>query len=163
MGVTTFALTLDMTMGAVGGEVVGGRSCGGRDNNAIGAERGDRLIVDLDGEVSHAGDGAFGDDDVVEGVPLAEDLAVSDVFGVHHAADFDLRAVVTPGFESCVEIGEGDLGEEAEGAEVDAEDWRPGVGEGPRCGEKSAVATEDDDEVWFVFWGDRRARWGLAR
>ena len=81
----------------------------------------------------------------------AEDLAIADVFGVHHAADFDLGAVVAPGFESGVEIGEGDLGEEAEGAEVDAEDWGRGLGEGPGGGEEGAVAAEDDDEVGFVF------------
>ena len=71
---------------------------------------------------------------------------------MHHAADFDLGAVVAPGFERGVEIGEGDLGEEAEGAEVDAEDWGRGVGEGPGCGEEGTVAAKDDDEVGFVFW-----------
>jgi hypothetical protein len=138
--------------GAVGGEVVGGGAGGGGDDDAVGAEGGDGLLVDLDGEVAHAGDGAFGDDDVVEGVPLLDDLAVADDGGAHHAADFDLGAVVAPGFEGGVELGEGDLGEEAEGAEVDAEDGGGGAGEGAGCGEEGTVATEDDDEVGLVCW-----------
>ena len=138
--------------GAVGGEVVGGGAGGGGDDDAVGTEGGDELIVDLDGVVAHAGDGAFGDDDVVEGVPLLDELSVAEDLGAHHAADLDLGAVVAPGFEGGVEIREGDLGEEAEGAEVDAEDGCCGAGEGAGRGEERAVAPEDDDEVRLVFW-----------
>src|SRR5882757_9680044 len=106
--------------GAIGGEVVGGGAGGGGDDDAVGAEGGDELAVDFNGEVAHAGDGALGNDDVVEGVPLLDDDTVAEVFGVHHAADLDLGAVVAPGFEGGVEVGEGNLGEEAEGAEVHA-------------------------------------------
>ncbi len=137
-------------MGPSADEVVGGRAGGGRDDDAVGAHGGDELLVDLDGEVGHAGDGALGDDDVVEGVPAAEHLAVAAQLGVHHVADFDAGAVGAPGFEGGVEVGEGDLGEEAEGAEVDAEDGGGGVGEGAGCGEEGAVAAEDDDEVGAV-------------
>ena len=35
----------------------------------VGAKGGDEFAIDLDGVVGHAGDGALGDDDVVEGVP----------------------------------------------------------------------------------------------
>jgi len=108
------------------------------------------LIIDLDGEVTHAGDGSLGDDDVVEGLPVAESPAVADVLRVHHAAEFDLGAVVAPGVESGVEIGDRDFSEEAESAEVDAEDWGRGEGEGAGCGEEGSVAAEDDDEVGFV-------------
>ncbi len=138
--------------GAVGGEVVGSGAGGGGDDDAVGAEGGDELIVDLDGEVSHAGDGSLGDDDVVEGVPLLDEVSVAQDLGTHHAADFDLGAVVAPGFEGGIELGEGDFGEEAEGAEVDAEDGCGGAGEGAGCGEEGAVATEDDDEIRLVFW-----------
>jgi len=137
--------------GAVGGEVVGGRAGWGGDDDAIGAEGGDELIIDLDGEVSHAGDGALRDDDVVEGVPLLDELSVAQDLGAHHAADFDLGAVVAPGFQGGVELGEGDLSEEAEGAEVDAEDGCGGAGEGAGRGEEGAVAAEDDDQVGLVF------------
>jgi hypothetical protein len=136
--------------GAVGGEVVGGGTGGGGDDDAVGAEGGDELAVDFDGEVAHASDGALGDDHVIEGVPLLDDLAVADMLGVHHAADLDLGAVVAPGFEGEVKIGERNLGEEAERAEVHAEDGGGGAGEGAGRGEESTVAAEDDDEVWFV-------------
>jgi len=57
---------------AVGGESIGSGAgrCG--DDDTVGAEAGDELAVHLDGELTHAGDGSFGEDDVVEGVPLAE-------------------------------------------------------------------------------------------
>jgi hypothetical protein len=135
---------------AVGSEVVGGRAGGGGDDDAVGAEGGDELLVDVDGEIAHAGDGALGDDDVVEGVPLAEGFAIADVLGAHHAADLDFGAVVAPGLQGGVEVGEGDFGEEAEGAEVHAEDGGGGAGEGAGRGEKGAVATEDDNEVRLV-------------
>ncbi len=137
--------------GAVRGEVVGRGAGGSGDDDAVGAEGGYGLFVDLDGEVAHAGDGSFGDDDVVEGVPLFDETAVADDLGTHHAADLDLGTVVAPGFEGGVELGEGNLGEEAEGAQVDAEDGGGGAGEGSGCGEEGAVAAEDDDEVGFVF------------
>ncbi len=79
------------------------------------------------------------------------DFAVADVFGVHHAADFDLGAVVAPVLEGGVEVGERDFGEEAEGAEVHAEDGGGGAGEGAGCGQEGAVAAEDDDEVRLMF------------
>ena len=137
--------------GAVGGEVVGRGAGGSGDDDAVGAEGGDELLVDLDGEVAHAGDGAFGDDDVVEGVPLLDGFAVADDLGVHHAADFNLGAVVAPGFEGGVELGEGDLGEEAEGAEVHTEDGGGGTGEGSGCGQEGAIAAENDDQIGLVF------------
>ena len=137
--------------GPVGSEIVGRGAGGGGDDDAVGAEGGDGLLVYLDGEVAHAGDGSFGYDDVVEGVPLFDESAVADDLGAHHAANFDLGAVVAPGFEGGVELREGDFGEEAEGPEVDAEDGGGGAGEGSGCGEEGAVAAEDDDEVGFVF------------
>src|SRR6202035_493057 len=70
----------------------------------------------------------------------------------HHAADLNLGTVVAPGFESGVEVGERDFGEETEGAEVHAEDRGGGVGESASRGKESAVAAEDDDEVRFVLW-----------
>ena len=55
-----------------------------------------------------------------------------------------------PGFEGEVEIVDGDLGEEAEGAEIDGEDGGLGLGEGAGGGEEGAIAAEDDDEVGMV-------------
>ena len=130
--------------GAVGGEGVGGGTGGGGDDDAIGAETGDELAVELDGELAHAGDCTFGEDDVVEGIPLAEEFAVTEELGVHEAAGVDDGGAGHPGFEGDVELGKGDLGEEAEGAEVDAEDGGVGVGEGAGYGEEGSIATEGD-------------------
>ena len=138
--------------GAAGGQIVGGRAGGGRDDDAVGTHGCDELLVDLDGEVGHACDGALGDGDVVEGVPTADRLTVATQLGVHHVAHFDACAVGAPGLKGGVEVGEGDLGEEAEGSEVDAEDGGRGVGERAGCGEKGAVATQDDYEVGSVSW-----------
>ena len=132
--------------GTVGGEGVGGGAGGGGDDDAVGAEAGYELAVEFDGELAHAGDGAFGEDDVVEGVPLAEELAVAEELGVHEAAAVDDGGAGEPGVEGVVELGEGDFGEEAEGAEVDGEDGRVGEGEGAGGGEEGSVATEADDE-----------------
>ncbi len=136
--------------GAVGGERVGGGAGGGGDDDAVGAEAGYELAVHLDGELAHAGDGALGEDDVVEGVPLAEELVVAKEAGVHEAADVDDGGAGHPGLEGLVELGEGDFGEEAERAEVDGEDGSGGEGEGAGCGEKGAVAAERDDEHGLV-------------
>jgi len=72
------------------------------------------------------------------------------MLGVHHAANLDVGAVVAPGFEGRVEVGEGDFGKEAERTQVDAEDRRGGAREGAGGGEEGAIATEDDDEIWLV-------------
>ena len=126
--------------GAVGGQVVSSGAGGGRDDDAVGPEGGDELTVDLYGEVGHAGDGALGDDYVVEGLPVPKGFAVAVEIGVHHGAGFDGGAVVAPGFKGGVEVRERDLGEEAEGAEVDAEDRDGGEGEDARGREEGSVA-----------------------
>ena len=69
---------------------------------------------------------------------------------VHHAANLDFGAVVAPCVEGRVELRERDLGKEAEGAEVDAEDWGGGAGECAGRSEERAIAAEDDDEVGLV-------------
>ncbi len=63
---------------------------------------------------------------------------------MHEAAGVDDGGAGHPGFEGGVELGEGDFGEEAEGAEVDAEDGGVGVGEGAGYGEEGSVAAEGD-------------------
>ena len=136
--------------GAVGGEGVGGGAGGGGDDDAVGAEAGDELAVELDGEFTHAGDGTFGEDDVVECVPFAEEVAVAEELGAHEAAGVDDGGTGDPGFEGGVELGEGDFGEEAERAEVDAEDGGVRVGKGASDGEKGAIATQRDGNGGLV-------------
>ncbi len=136
--------------GAVGGQCVGGGAGGGGDDDAVGAEACDELAVELDGEFAHAGDGTFGEDDVVEGLPLAEEVAVAEELRVHEAANVNDGGAGHPGFKGVVELGEWDLGEETEGAEVDAEDGGIGVGEGAGGGEQGAVSAEGDADDGLV-------------
>ena len=60
-------------------KVVGGRAGGSGDDDAVARKGGDELgVADLDGEgVGHASDGALGDDDVVESLPVLEGFAVA--------------------------------------------------------------------------------------
>jgi len=132
--------------GTVSGEGIGSGAGGSGDDDTVGPEAGDELAVHLDGELAHAGDGAFGEDDVVEGIPFAEQLVVAEEAGVHEAAGVDNGGAGHPGVEGFVEFSEGDFGEEAEGAEVDGEDGSGGLGEGSSGGEKGSVAAERDDE-----------------
>jgi hypothetical protein len=97
------------------------------------------------GELAHAGDGAFGENDVIEGVPLAEELAVTEQLGMHEAACVDDGGASHPRLERGVELGEGDLCQEAKGAEIDAEDWGIGAGEGTGSGEQGPIAAQGDD------------------
>ena len=71
------------------------------------------LAVEFDGEVAHAGDVAFGDDDFIEGFECLDGRAVAKHFGVEHDARVEGVAVVAPAFERGVEIGEADFSEEA--------------------------------------------------
>jgi len=136
--------------GAIRGEVVCRRTGGSGDDDAVGAEGGDELLVDLDGEVAHAGDGSLGDDDVVEGVPLADGDAVPDEAGVHHRAGIDLGDTVDPVFKRDVEVGERGFSEEAEGAEIYRQNRRSGEREDAGRVEECAVAAEHDDQAGRV-------------
>ena len=71
--------------------------------------------------------------------------------------------LLAPGIEGGVDLGEGHLGEKAEGAEVDAEDGRGGVGEDAGRGEEGAIAAEDDDDVGVMRRAYRRVRWDWGR
>jgi hypothetical protein len=136
--------------GAACGQIVGGGAGGSGDDDAVGAHGCNELLVDLDGEVGHTGDGSLGDGDVVEGVPTAQSLTVAAQLGVHHVAHLDACAVGAPCLEGGVEVGERDLGEEAEGSKVDTEDGGRRVCECASGGEKGSVTTEDDDKIGSV-------------
>ena len=67
-----------------------------------------------------------------------------------------LGAVVAPGFESGVDLGEGDFGEEAEGAEIDAEDRGGGAGKG--AGAASRVPSPPRTMTMLGRWSGMSAR-----
>ena len=65
---------------------------------------------------------------------------------MQHGALVELVAISAPAVEGGIEVGQADLGEKAQQAEVDAEDGRARGREDARDGEQSAVAAQDDDQ-----------------
>src|SRR5213594_553325 len=130
-----------------GREVVGGRAGGCRDDEAVGTVRGGVLSLDGHREVDDATHRGLGDDDVVEGGVLPEPLAVpDDARGQHHALVHR-----HPAREQRLERREQPLerrrGEEAEPAEVHAEEGYPQIANRARHGEEGPVAAEHDEQV----------------
>ena len=117
-------------------EVVGGRSGRARDDQAVGAHAHDRLVADRRPTSSMMRDSApLRDHDVVEherdrrsGWPLRAACAPRSIMRVSMCARPSSTAS-----SDVVELGERDLGEEAEAAEVDAEDRDVGARRA-RCG-----------------------------
>ncbi len=68
---------------------------------------------------------------------------------VQHHALVDVGRSLEDGLERIVQLGQGDLGEEAQAAEVDAEDGHRGSGlrDAARHADERAVAAEHDHEV----------------
>ena len=129
-----------------GGEVVGGRAGGRGDDDAVGAEGRDEEPVHRDVHLDDARGAGLGDDHVVEDVgrDVGAALPVDD-----RAQEPPLLVLVAPlddPLEGGVELGEGDLGEEAEAAEVHPED-RDGLVEEAARREEGAVAAEHDERV----------------
>ncbi len=75
------------------------------------------LAIEFHGEVAHACDVAFGDDDLIQRFEGLDGRAVAQDFSVEHVARIKGMAVVAPAFERGIEIGEAHLGEEAEKAQ----------------------------------------------
>ena len=136
--------------GAVGGQRVGGGAGGRGDDHAVGAEAGDQLAFKFDGEVAHARDVALGDDGVVERVIGGVRRGAAPQLGAQHGAAVELVAALAPAVQGSVEVGEPHLGEEAEIAEVGAEDGRAGGGKGACGGQERAVAAEHDDQLGLL-------------
>ena len=101
-------------------------------------------------EVDDARERALGDHDVVERPGASAATAPRrSVRGMQHHPLVELRRAVEHRFQRVVQFGKRDLGEEAEAAEVHAEDrdvapgWRDASGHA----EQRAVAAEHDDQV----------------
>src|SRR6202041_920031 len=112
----------------------------------IGAEVGYLFAFEFDGELAHAGNVAFRDDYVIEGLKARVDLSVAPQVGVKHGAPVNLVAVLAPAVQCGVEVGETDFGEEAQEAQINAEKGRAGGGEYARHGKQRPVSTENDDQ-----------------
>src|SRR2546422_57592 len=130
-----------------GREVVGGRARGCRDDEAVGTVRGGVLSLDGHREVDDATHRGLGDDDVVEGGVLPEPLAVpDDARGQHHAL-VHRHPACEQRLERREHLLERRRGEEAEPAEVHAEEGYPQIADSARHGEEGPVAAEHDEQV----------------
>src|SRR5437773_252784 len=128
----------------------GQRVCRGagrrRDDHAVGAVGGEREPVHRHPELDDAGDGAVRDDHVVQGpVAAANAPRPLEACGERHAA-VELVAAGDHARQHGHRLGLDDRGQEAELAQVDAEDGDAGVGP-PRDGEERSVTAQDDDQV----------------
>ena len=111
---------------AVGGQRVSRRAGGGGDDDSVGAEAGHALAVQLDGEIAHAGNVALGDDDLIQRFITKAERAPAPQFGVQHGARIQVMVAAVPALQRWVEVGQPNLGQEAEKAQVHAEDGRAG-------------------------------------
>jgi hypothetical protein len=107
-------------------------------------------------EIDHPRPRPLGDDDVVEHDVPGEGGGATQRRRSEHQAFFDVRVTRERGLERRIDLGQGDLGEKAEAAEVDAEDRNAGLrlADAIRHPEERAVAAQDEHHVHLV---DQRA------
>ena len=130
-----------------GRERVRGRAGRRADDQAVGAQVGDEIAVDLDLQLDHAGGGAAADDHVVEGEALEDAGAVALDVALEHRPLLFVVLALEDGGERRLVAAEGDVGDEAEPALVDADERRAVAGELAGDAEHRAVAAEDDRDV----------------
>ena len=123
-----------------GGEVVGGRSGRRRDDQAVGLDARDELVADRHRQIDHPRPRRLGDDDVVQREVLGQRGAAADASS-RAASSAPRRAPCPPSAASSDGYSSGsvDLGQEAEAAEVDAEDRHVDV-RARRCSRRPTAA-----------------------
>ena len=133
--------------GAARGEAIGRRAGRGRDDQPVGPVAGGELPVDRHLQTDDAAHRRLGDDHVVERGVLGEPLALAG-----HLAASIMRSSMTSssrrqdssaGYSSSTVSAV----EEAEAAQVDAEDGHAEVAHEARHGQQRAVAAEDEQEI----------------
>ncbi len=144
---------------SAGREVVGRRSGRGRDDESVGFDVAHQLAIDGDVQLDHPRQRASGDDDVVQRQALGGGTAVPHHAAEQHQARLGRCAARGQRLERGRDLGAAHFGEEAEMAEVDAEDRRVvgRVRHGAGGVEQRAVSAKRDDDVDVVPDG-RRAR-----
>ena len=140
---------------AAGRERVAGRAGRAGDDEAVGDERGEVRVVDLDVEPADAGQRAAGDHDVVEGeVAVTGRWRASAPCGRAAAQDpalerhplVDPVVAVDDRAEDRLEVAGLGLRQEADLAEVDAEERHVDLGDRPGRPQERAVAAEHDQQ-----------------
>ena len=67
-------------------------------------------------------------------------------FGVQHGAHIDVVATAVPALQRRIEVGQANLGQEAEKPQIHAEDGRAGRGKDARNGKQGSVAAQHDHQ-----------------
>ena len=133
--------------GAAGGERIS-RGAGGRgDDQAVGFVGAHELVVDVDVQIDHAGDGGFGEHHIVERLVARDDRAVAAHLGVQQLAAADAVLAAQGALQFGKQLVDGDGGQESEAAQIDGEQRDLAAADGARGGEQRAVAAQHDHQV----------------
>jgi hypothetical protein len=135
-----------MEDGAARGQVVGGRAGRRRHDQAVGAERGDEQPVHRDLQLDDARERRLGDHHVVEHVADHLGLLLAHHARAEHAALLGTVFAAQHAFEGGEQLGHGDLGQEPQAAEVDAQHRHRLLHE-MAGGEQRAVSAEHHQHV----------------
>ena len=140
--------------GAAGSQGVSRRAGRGSNDEAVGAVVAEVACVGVHVEFDHARFAAVDDGVVDGGVVVA---AVTGIHGdVQGVAFFTVVGAREDVIESAVDIGEGEVGEEAEAAGVDADKRDLSRDKGTSGVEEGAVAADDDAEVYVAPGSNRQ-------
>jgi hypothetical protein len=128
-------------------ERVRGRAGRRADDQAVGAQVGDEVAVDLDPQLDHPGGRAAADDHVVEREALEDASPSRSTWpsSIARCSSSCSPSRIAP--RRRLVADEGDVGDEAEPALVDADERRAVAGELAGDAEHRAVAAEDDGDV----------------
>src|SRR5216684_6354594 len=133
--------------GPAGREAVGGRAGGRREDKPVRAIAGGEVTVHRHLEPDDAAHRRLGDDHVVERRVLPEPLALAEDAGLQQHAVLDDQLVAQVGLERGEQLLDGEGGEEAEPAQVDAEDRHRQVSHQARHAEERAVAAQHEQQI----------------
>ena len=131
---------------AAGGEGVGRGTGGGADDEAVAAVTGEGVAIDAHGQFDEAGRGAAADDEIVEGGFGNGDVSGA-TLGLDEGARLEDRFAGQDLAERQGKLMSLDVGEESEGAGVDANDGSAGAGGFAGDTEQGAVASKDHEQI----------------
>ena len=132
---------------AAGGEVVGRRADGRAHDQAVGPVGGGDFAIDEQADLDHRKRRAGEDRRLVESEDAVDDAVVADHLGLEHQVVDEPEGADGDVVERLPGLRNGEVGEEAERAEVDAEHRSLPVAHPAGRPQDRAVATEHDDEV----------------
>ena len=133
--------------GTVGSQCICGGTSGGRNDNAVGAEAGNLLALQFHREFAHAGDIALGDYDFIERPECRLLCAIAPQLRVQHDPRIQDVAIVAPAIQGGIEVGEANLGQEAQIAQINAQYRSACGGKDARNRQQSTVPTQNNHQL----------------